>query len=182
MSYLTKDELYDEATRWAKEFDKELYDVLTKDKDYTLAVLNIEREKKKPRKDYAKYSDIKNLTWYMFPYYYDKMNKEYEYQTINDKKEVKEIVSDYFDNYYDPNDDHDTWFEKMKELSEKMGYTSNLKEYRENPDNFKGSITDVATVIRVAITTRSQTPDLYEILHVLGNEEVKRRVELIKKD
>ena len=182
MSYLTKDELYEEATTWAKDFDKELYDILTEDKEYTLNVLNIEREKKKPRKDYAKYSDIKTLTWYMFPKLYDGMKKEYEYQTINDKNEIKEIVSDYFDNYYNPEDDHDTWFERLKELSEKMGYTSNLKEYREDPSKFKGSITDVATVIRVAITTKSQTPDLYEILHVLGLEEVKRRVELIKKD
>ncbi len=180
MSYLTKDELYDEATTWASKFDKELNDILTEDKEYTLNVLNIEREKKKPRKDYAKYSDIKTLTWYMFPKLFDKMNKEYEYQTISDKKEIKEIVTDYFENYYDEKDDHDTWFEKLKELSEKMGYTSNLKEYRENPDNFKGSITDVATVIRVAITTKSQTPDLYEILHVLGLEEVKRRVKLLK--
>ena len=180
MSYLTKDELYEEATTWAKEFDKELYDILTENKEYTLNVLNIEREKKKPRKDYAKYSDIRTMSWYMFPKLFDKQTKEYEYQTINKIEDVKEIVNEYFNNYYDENDDHDTWFEKMKELSEKLGYTTNLKDYKENPGNYKGSITDVATVIRVAITTKSQTPDLYEILHVLGKEEVVKRIELIK--
>ena len=180
MSYLTKDELYEEATTWAKEFDKELYDVLTENKEYTLNVLNIEREKKKPRKDYAKYSDIRTMSWYMFPKLFDKETKVYEYQTINKIEDVKEIVNEYFNNYYDENDDHDTWFEKMKELSEKLGYTTNLKDYKENPGNYKGSITDVATVIRVAITTKSQTPDLYEILHVLGKEEVVKRIELIK--
>ena len=179
MSYLTKDELYEEATTWAKEFDKELYDILTENKEYTLNVLNIEREKKKPRKDYAKYSDIRTMSWYMFPKLFDKEAKVYEYQTINKIEDVKEIVNEYFNNYYDPNDDHDTWFEKMKELSEKLGYTTNLKDYKENPGNYKGSITDVATVIRVAITTKSQTPDLYEILHVLGKEEVVKRIELI---
>ena len=92
----------------------------------------------------------------------------------------KVVVVDNFNDYYDPSDDHDVWFEKLKELSEKLGYTTNLKEYKENPEAFKGSITDVATVIRVAITTKSQTPDLYEILHVLGDEEVKKRVDLIK--
>ena len=180
MSYLTKDELYEEATTWAKEFDKELYDVLTENKEYTLNVLNIEREKKKPRKDYAKYSDIRTMSWYMFPKLFDKETKEYEYQTINKIDDVKEIVNEYFNNYYDENDDHDAWFEKMKELSEKLGYTTNLKDYKENPGNYKGSITDVATVIRVAITTKSQTPDLYEILHVLGKEEIVKRIELIK--
>ena len=181
MSYLSKDELYDEATTWAKEFDKELYDILTENKEYTLNVLNIEREKKKPRKDYAKYSDIRTLSWYMFPKLFDSEKKEYDYQVINKKEDVKEIVKEYFDNYYDENDDHDAWFERLKELSDKLGYASNLKDYKENPDNYKGSITDVATVIRVAITTKSQTPDLYEILHVLGKEEVKKRVELITK-
>jgi len=181
MSYLSKDELYEEATTWAKEFDKELYDILTENKEYTLNVLNIEREKKKPRKDYAKYSDIRSLSWYMFPKLFDSEKKEYDYQVINKKEDVKEIVKEYFDNYYDENDDHDAWFERLKELSDKLGYASNLKDYKENPDNYKGSITDVATVIRVAITTKSQTPDLYEILHVLGKEEVKKRVELITK-
>ena len=116
----------------------------------------------------------------MFPKLFDKETKVYEYQTINKIEDVKEIVNEYFNNYYDENDDHDTWFEKMKELSEKLGYTTNLKDYKENPGNYKGSITDVATVIRVAITTKSQTPDLYEILHVLGKEEVVKRIELIK--
>ena len=182
MAYLTKEELYDEATIWAKEFDKELYDILTKDKEYTLNVLNIEREKKKPRKDYAKYSDIKTLTWYMFPELFDKTKKEYDYQSINDKKVIKEIVSEYFNNYYDENDDHDVWFTKLQELSDKLGYATNLKDYKENPDNYKGSITDIATVIRVAITTRKETPDLLEILHVLGKEEIKKRVDLVMND
>ena len=178
LSKLSAEEVYNSLFEWTKEFDEDFYNLITKYKDYTVNVLNIERVQKKPRKDFYCYSEIKNNIWYMFDEYFN--DKEYDWQSIKDIELIKEIVNDYFDNYYDINDDKNVWFDKMKELSEKYGFTSNMKDYKENPDNYKGNITDIATIIRVSMTKCSNTPDLYEILRILGTEKIKYRCNLIK--
>jgi len=177
ISQMTSEELYDNTLLWAKEFDQELYDLMMKYPDYTKSIFSIERYQEKPRKDYSSYSDIKNGIWYM----YDELFKDfdYEFQKVADKDEIKNILNTYFDKYYDVNDDKDTWFSKMKEMCETLGYASNMKEYKKNPEAFKGNVSDVATVIRVSMTSRSMTPDLYEILKLLGNERIKERVNML---
>ena len=178
LSRLSAVEVYDNLLIWAKEFDVEFANLITKYKDYTIGILNIEREQKKPRKDFSCYSEIKSYIWYM----YDELftNVHYEWQNVNNTEEIKTILLDYIDNYYDDNDDKDSWFNRMKELSEKYGYCSNIKEYKENPDNYKGSIVDISMVLRVALTTKSMTPDLYEIMKLLGKERIKSRFDYIK--
>lgn len=171
--------LYENLKKWASEFDKEFYDIIDKYKEYTINILNIEREQEKPRKDFSCYSDIKNYIWYMFNEYFDSADREYEFKNITDRALIKEILKEYMDNYYDASDDKDTWFNKMKELAVKFGFASNMKEYKNNPEAFKGNITDIATVIRVGVTTRSMTPDLYDILRLLGKEEINRRIDMI---
>jgi len=177
---LSNIELYDALVYWATKYDKEFNEILQIDKDYALKVLNIEREKKKPRKDYAKFMDVKNLSWYMFDELYNISDKEYEWQKINDIIEVNKILSDYFNNYYDEKDPQDIWFDKMKSLAQKYNFATNMKDYKERPNDFNGSITDIATVIRVAMTTCCQTPDLYEILKVLGTKRIMQRIERLK--
>lgn len=174
ISQMTSEELYDNTLLWAKEFDQELYDLMMKYPDYTKSIFSIERYQEKPRKDYSSYSDIKNGIWYM----YDELFKDflYEFQKVTDKEEIKNILNTYFDKYYDSGDDKDTWFSKMKEMCDELGYASNMKEYKKNPEAFKGNVSDVATVIRVSMTSRSMTPDLYEILKLLGCERIKERV------
>ena len=173
LSRLSKEEIYNKLLEYTKEYDKDFYEIITKYPEYTKEILNIEREQKKPRKDYAKYSDVKNGIWYM----YDELftSKDYEWQKVTDKNEIKEILNTYIDEYYDENDDKDTWFSKMQDLSNKLGYAGNMKDYKENPDNYKGNIADVSTVIRVGLTTKSQTPDLYELLRLLGKDKIKER-------
>lgn len=171
--------LYENLKKWASEFDKEFYDIIDKYKEYTINILNIEREQEKPRKDFSCYSDIKNYIWYMFNEYFDSADREYEFKNVTDRALIKEILKEYMDNYYDASDDKDTWFNKMKELAVKFGFASNMKEYKNNPEAFKGNITDIATVIRVGVTTRSMTPDLYDILRLLGKEEINRRIDMI---
>ena len=180
ISKMTKDEVYNNLYNWADEYNKEFAQVISKDVDYTKSILNIEREQKKPRKDYAYYSDIENQIWYMFPELFDKHEKVYEWGKINNISDINEILSEYFVSFYSKDDDKDTWFNKVKELSEKLGYCTDMKAYKENPDNYKGSVADVSTVIRVAITTKSMTPDLYEILKLLSNEEINKRINLLK--
>ncbi len=179
ISRLKASEVYDNLLKWTLEFDKDFSDLIQKYKDYTINILNIEREQKKPRKDFYCYSEIKTYIWYMYDelFFKDKLN--YEWQNIKDKNEIKEILNNYIDNYYSELDDKDTWFNKMKSLCDNLGYASNMKEYKENPDNYKGSIVDISMVIRVALTTKSMTPDLYDIMKLLGKDRIKERINIL---
>ena len=180
LSSLKASEVFEGLNIWTKEFDLEFNTIINKYKGYTTSILNIEREQKKPRKDFSCYSEIKNSIWYMFDEYFESFKEEYDWQNIKDIDLIKEITTDYFNNYYDINDSKDTWFEKLKELCERYGFASNMKDYKENPEKFKGNITDIATIIRVSITKCSNTPDLYEILRILGTDRAKERINLIK--
>ena len=173
LSRLTKEEIYNKLLQYTKEYDKDFYEIISKYPEYTKDILNIEREQKKPRKDYSKYSDVKQGIWYMYDELFE--NKNYEWQKITDKEEIKNIINTYINDYYDENDDKDTWFSKIQDLSNKLDYAGNMKDYKENPDNYKGNVADISTVIRVALTTKSQTPDLYELLRLLGKDRIKER-------
>lgn len=174
ISRMTKDEVYNELVKYTKEFDNPFYQIITKDEKRTKDILNIEREQEKPRKDYACWSSVKPSIFYMFNELYHP--SEFEWKNITDINEIKKICLEYINNYYDENDDKDTWFNKVKELTDSMGYCSNMKEYKKNPEQYKGNVADVSTAIRVAVTSKAQTPDLYEILRILGKEEVLKRI------
>ena len=149
------------------------------DEGYAKRILNIEREQKKPRKDYACYSEVKGKIWYMFDALWDKEMKGYEFQTISDLDEIKKLVSTYFDKYYDEADDKDTWFGKVKELAKEFGYAPEVKEYKENPEAYKGHVGDVSTVLRIVLTREVMTPDLYELMSILGKDRMLKRCEQI---
>ncbi len=176
ISRLKASEVYDNLAKWAIVYDKDFYDLITKYKDYTINILNIEREQKKPRKDYESYSSIKKQIWYMYDELFDSYDKNYEWQNISDLNEIKNILNEYFKNYYDESYDKDTWFDKMKELATSLGYASEVKEYKLNTDKYKGHIGDISMVIRVGLTTKSMTPDLYEIMKLLGTNRMKDRI------
>ena len=175
ISTYSAEKVLEDVLNWASTYDKDLYELLNRDKEYALKIFGIERGNVKPRKDIAKWSDVKDSIIYMFDDRFLTSNIEYEYQKITDKNEIEKIVSTYFDKYYDENDDKQTWFNKMKDLSEELGYAREVKEYKNNPDSYKGHVGDISTVIRVKITGRANTPDLYEILKVLGKESVLKR-------
>lgn len=178
ISKMTKEELLERSLNWANKFDEELKELIEKDKEYYMNIINIERCQKKPRKDYETYSDIKKYIWYMYDELFIKEDKTYEFNGI-DIEEVRNVLKTYFDKYYDASFDKDTWFNKMKEAAEEMGYCANMKEYKLNPNNYKGSIADFSMIIRVALTTKTTTPDLYEIMKLLGTDRIKERIALI---
>lgn len=178
ISKMTKEELLERSLNWANKFDEELKELIEKDREYYMNIINIERCQKKPRKDYETYSDIKNYIWYMYDELFIKEDKTYEFNGI-DIEEVRNVLKTYFDKYYDASFDKDTWFNKMKEAAKEMGYCANMKEYKLNPDNYKGSIADFSMIIRVALTTKTTTPDLYEIMKLLGTDRIKERIALI---
>lgn len=173
------EEIYNEALAWANKYDEELKELL-ENKEYSLKVLGIERGNIKPRKDISKWSDVKNSIIYM---YEDKFaeNTQYEFQKINDPEEIKDILKTYLDKHFNIDDDKQTWFDKMKDLAEEKGYAREVKEYKQEPEKYKGHVGDISTVIRVALTGRHNTPDLYEIMQVLGEENIKTRINKIIK-
>ena len=167
--------IYDEVLNWAKKYDSKLANLLKNNKEYSLKILNIERSNVKPRKDIAKWSDVRKTIEYMYEEEFKNITN-FEYQKINDPEEINKIVQEYRDNFFDINDDKETWFNKMKDLSEKLGYAREVKEFKKNPEQYKGHVGDISTVIRVKLTSKCNTPDLYEIMQVLGKEEVLKRL------
>lgn len=169
--------VYDEALAWANKYDSNLKNLLEADEEYTLKVLGIERGNVKPRKDIAKWSDLEENIGYMYPEF-KQTDHEYEYQKITDKEEIRKILEGYMNLYYSASDDKQTWFNRIKDLAESLGYAREVKEFKQNPDSYPGHVGDISTVLRVALTSKSNTPDLYEIMQVLGEEEIKQRYEL----
>ena len=176
ISKYTAEEVYEAGLKWANTFDKELAELLQKDKEYTLKVLGIERGNEKPRKDIAKWSDLKENIAYMYDEEFDKIKNNYELQKITSKEKIKDILNAYAEKYFDLNDDKQTWFDKLKDLAEEFGYAREVKEFKANPDAFKGHVGDISTVIRVKLTRRCNTPDLYEIMQILGKESILKRI------
>ena len=174
ISKFTAEKVYEEALKWAKRHDEELEKVL-EDRDYSLKVFGIERGNKKPRKDIAKWSDVKENIEYMYDELFYSKNQDYPYQVINNKEEIEKILTLYMEKYYDNNDDKQGWFNKIKELSEELGYAKEVKEFKENPGKYTAHVGDVSTVLRVALTSRTNTPDMYEIMRVLGKDKIEER-------
>lgn len=177
LSRLKAEEVFANLDNWSKEFDNEFNQLIKQYRDYTISVLNIEREQKKPRKDFACYSEIKENIWYMYDELFSDV--DFDFSFLKHEEDAKKIVSTYLSDFFDINDDKETWFNKIKDLTLKMGYNTNMKEYKENPDEFRGSIADISNVIRVSLTTKLTTPDLFEIIKLLGNERVCERFKRI---
>ena len=171
---MTKEELCDEAYNWASIYSDELKELIDRDKDYFMNIINIERCQKKPRKDIAKYEDIISNIWFMYDDLYESYDKKFDWQVINDKEEVKKILSTYMDKYFNI-DDKDSWFNGVRELTMELGYCADMKEYKKNPSMYKGSVADVSTVLRVGLTSKSMSPDLYEIMKLLGRDRILKR-------
>ena len=166
----TAESLYDEVLEYTKSYDKEFYDILLNDREYAIKVFNIERNKAKPRKDIAAYSDVRRETSYMF-------NDLFMYDGDMDySKYDGEVLVDYINNIYDINDSHDEWYDKLSDYAYSVGYGKSSKEYNLDPTNYKGHLGTFCEMLRVALTGRLQTPDLYEIMAVLGIDEIKSRL------
>ena len=182
ISKMTAEAVYEKALEWAKEYDSEL-EALLQDKEYALKVFGIERGNKKPRKDIAKWSDVKENIDYMYDSEFYNKVQEYPYQpAISDKEDISKILDLYIEKYYDENDDKQAWFDKIKALAVEMGYAGEVKEFKANPGMYKAHVGDVSTVLRVALTSRTNTPDMYEIMQVLGKDRIAKRFEVAKEN
>ena len=180
ISRFSAEKVYHEAYKWAQKQDAELAKLL-ENKEYSLKVLGIERGNKKPRKDISKWSDVKENIIYMYDEKFLPNEQEYPYQVIQDKESIKKILALYLEKYYHPEDDKQAWFDNIKELAGEMGYAKEVKEFKANPEAYKAHVGDVSTVLRVALTGRTNTSDMYEIMQVLGKESVEKRLEKASK-
>lgn len=172
ISVMSAAQVYENVAKWSAEFDPEFNKIFTADATFSTAVLNIDREGPKPRKDIAKWSEVKAFVSYFYNELYTADIKFDEKLSADD---IKAILNKYLE-IYDPADDKDTWFAKIKEMCEPLGFTPNVKEYKKNPEAYKGHVGDVSGVIRIAVTSRSNTPDLCAIMQLLGKDEVTARI------
>ena len=174
ISRYSAEKVYNDSYAWAKKYDEELVKLL-ENKDYALKVLGIERGNAKPRKDIAKWSDLKENISYMYNEEFDKIT-ELDFGKVTDKDLANKISKLYAEKYFDINDDKQTWFDKMKDLAEEVGFAREVKEWKAEPEKWPGHVGDISSVIRAKLTGRLNTPDLYEIIKVLGKDEVLRRL------
>ena len=177
ISRFKAEDIYNYVVNWSEKYNKNLYDLITKNKDYAISIFNIERENtKKPRKDISKWNEVENEIKYFFEL--DKKDIIDKLKDFNNE-DVKNIVNSFL-NIYSIEDDNNVWFDKIKTISKDNGYCDNIKEYKENPDKYKGSVSDVAKILRIIITGREQSPDLCSIMKILGMEQVRERLLIIK--
>ncbi len=172
ISVMNAQTVYERVTEWAKEYDGDFYKVLTADPERSKAILNIDRENPKPRKDIAKWSEVRDYISYFFNEYYE---RDYTLPENISKADARAIIEKY-SAAFSLADDKDAWFGRIKDMCASLGFTPNVKEFKQNPGLYKGHVGDVSTVIRIALTSRRNTPDLYSIMQLLGEDEIKARL------
>ncbi|MBR3914057.1 MAG: glutamate--tRNA ligase [Alphaproteobacteria bacterium] len=169
---MSAEEVFDAVLTWATEYNPTFAKRLADNKEYITAILNIERNiGKKSRKDIVKWSDVENDIAYFFDDTFTCDLSAFTEELHISVDEMKEIAKE-FKAVYSKDDDKNVWFGKIKEIAEKHGFATDMKAYRENPSAFKGSISDVANVLRICITGRTQSPDLYQIMQLLGTSRL----------
>lgn len=167
--------VYDKYTTWAKNFDEEMYALVVEKEDMIKAAFNIEKDGPKPRKDFGKWNEVKEKIFFYFDELFDKeTTEEIELPKTVDLALAKEVIEGY-SKAYNFNTDKETWFEELKAVAIELGFATNRKEFKAEPEKFKGMVSDVAGSVRAAITHRTNTPDLYTIMQIMGEEKVRER-------
>lgn len=169
--------LYDFLTGWAREFRPEIYPLLRDNRQYVEKILDLGRTGNKPRKDFIRAGQIFDFISYFFDDYF--VIEDTVPENVSDE-DAAEILTRYLASY-DHSDDQTLWFEKIRGIAEYMGYAARPKDYKKNPDAYKGHVGHVSTVIRIALMGRSQSPDIWEIQQILGEERTRERLGLMIK-
>ncbi len=175
ISRMSGETVSQKITAWAKEFDTDFYTLLSRNPDYTKAIFSIDRDCAKPRKDLAKWKDAKDYVSYFFE---ELFTPDY---TLPENIKVEDAINflNAYKAVYNENDDKQQWFERIKDICPALGFASETKAYKADPDAYKGHAGDLSTVLRIAITGRRNTPDLCSIMKVLGKDKCIRRIDKI---
>ena len=172
ISRMTADEVYEQVTEWALANDPDFGSLLARDADYAKSIFAIGRGGKKPRKDLATWADAKA---YMGFFYDELFTVEDSYDEAFPKADIKTALSDFLTTY-DPADEMSVWFDKIKAVTDKLGYASDMKAYKADPTAYRGNVADVSMFLRVAVTGKLNSPDMYAVMQVLGVERVRARI------
>ena len=173
ISHMDAKTVYARVAEWAKVYDPDFAAIFTADPDFSTAILNVDREVPKPRKDVAKWDEVPQYLDYFFhePSFDPALLPEHV-----SPADAKTILLAYAP-VYDPAEDKDAWFARIKALCPDLGYCPEVKVYKKEPENWKGHAGDVSTVIRLAVTGRTNSPDLCTVMRLLGREKVLERLE-----
>ncbi|MEI6578131.1 MAG: glutamate--tRNA ligase [Eubacteriales bacterium] len=173
VSLMTAEEVFEKSSQWAKEYDEALFELLQKNPEYAVNILRIDRGTEKPRKDIAKWSELKSY----IEYFYDKLYApDFALPENILPTDAAAVLKTYL-TVFNIVDDKDVWFTCLKDMCVGLGYTPNVKEFKQNPEQFKGHVGDISAVIRIALTSRRNTPDLHSIIQLLGDEKVRQRID-----
>ena len=172
ISLMPAKKVFELSYAWAKEYQPQLAELFAQDEAKATAILNIDREGKKPRKDIAKWSDVLDYVSYMYD---ETFVPNYELNGNATSALAVKVIEEYI-KVVNLDDDKDAWFGRMKDICPLVGCTPNVKEYKAEPEKFEGHVGDVSTIIRVALTGRTNTPDLFAITALLGEDTVKARL------
>jgi glutamyl-tRNA synthetase len=171
-SRMTADEVYEGLLGWAREFDPKFAAELEASPDYAKQIISIGRGGKKPRKDYGTFVELRAYMEFFYDRYF-KITDEYPEKF--ESSLIASVLADFLASY-DHADDADTWFSKVKAITDKIGFASDMKAYRADPDAFGGNVADVSMFVRVAVTGKANAPDLYTVMHILGRERTVARI------
>ena len=175
ISKIKANDVYQNYIAWAKEYDEEMYNLVSQNESMMKEVFNIDKEGPKPRKDFAKWNDVKEKIFYFFDELFDE-DDNIEIPKNIDIEEAKRIIEVYKEKF-EIGADNDAWFEALKGIAVELGYATDRKKFKKNPEEYKGMVSDVAGAVRAAVTHRSNTPDLHTIMQILGEDKVKERFE-----
>ena len=172
ISRMSAETVTEKVTEWALEFDSEFGKCLARDKAFTEKIFAIGRGGKKPRKDLATWADAKPYMGFFFDEFFA---VEEAYPEKYDRADIRAVLSAFAEDY-DPADDMNTWFEKIKAIGASLGYTPDMKAYKADPAAFRGNVADVSMFLRLAVTGKMNSPDMYAVMHILGKEKVIARI------
>lgn len=176
MAYRPAEVLCEEVKNWAKTYDREFYNRIIADEAFFISILNIERNKEKPRKDYAKYSDIYPIISFFYDDVYSALDKKnFEWNPAMEVSDIKTVLKDYMENM-DLTLDENDWFASIKELAVRHGFADNVKEWKKNKEAFKGHVGDISEFLRIALSGKKNSPNLYYVIQILGKEKVSKRL------
>lgn len=181
LANMSKDEFTSQILDWSKEYDQELFNLIKGDENMFKEIINIEREQEKPRKDYEKFLDVKDKIKFFYKNEYDKMIKNITLP-FNDnmqKDVIKEVLIDFKNSINVSKQDQQTWFDEMKKLGVRHNFADDRKVYKKDPLNYNGWYADCISIIRVAVCLSTQAPQLYDVLRILKEDEIRRRIDMV---
>lgn len=183
ISRLTGDQVYERTLAWAKKYNSDIAKLLEENNDYAKRVFGMDKNPNRPRKDITTFAEAVPFFSFMFKSIYANDYSAFDYEKIG-KAKILEAIEKYAEKF-DFSQDKDGWFATMKEVATAVGFCPDMKEYKKNPEQYVGSVADFSTIVRVSLTGKRQTPDLYEIIQMLGKNEVITRlnkaIEFLKK-